>query len=463
MLPLIARHLICPVHEWLLGRRTFRNLRELERSQWLAPDDIRALQRTKLQALLYHAQSNTPFYRRRFAEAGVDIRNPDPVGVLGRLPPLNKRKIRASLDDMLWHDAPGGVFEHNTGGSTGEPLIFYFDRRRQGYDQAARIRSHRWFGVDIGHRELYIWGSPIESNRTDHVKHLRDALFNHRLLTAFDMSPQRMDKYLDEFDRYGPVCLFGYPSSIALLARHARSSRRQLDTGHLRAVFVTGEVCYPHDREAITSYFGVPVADGYGSREAGFIAHECPLGSMHITAENVIVEIIDKTGEPVPVGETGEIVVTHLDTYAMPFIRYRTGDVGRLKPGRCPCGRGLPMMDVVQGRTTDFLYLPDGTIKHALSIIYPLRELAGVRQFRVTQHEDYSVTVDVVADDKPGRITREAVARRVRPVVGERVDLRVDLVDRIATAGSGKHRYVISQARPGACRTSEDEEVNVGV
>ena len=319
MLPLIARHLICPVHEWLLGRRTFRNLRELERSQWLAPDDIRALQRTKLQALLSHAQSNTPFYRRRFAEAGVDIRDPDPIGVLGRLPPLQKREIRASLDDMLWHDAPGGVFEHNTGGSTGEPLIFYFDRRRQGYDQAARIRSHRWFGVDIGHRELYIWGSPIESNRTDRVKHLRDVLFNHRLLTAFDMSPQRMDQYLDEFDRYGPVCVFGYPSSIALLARHARSSGRQLDTHHLRAVFVTGEVCYPHDREAITSYFGVPVADGYGSREAGFIAHECPLGSMHITAENVIVEIIDNTGEPVPVGETGEIVVTHLDTYAMPL------------------------------------------------------------------------------------------------------------------------------------------------
>ena len=121
------------------------------------------------------------------------------------------------------------------------------------------------------------------------------------------------------------------------------------------------------------------------------------------------------------------------------------------------------MMDVVQGRTTDFLYLPDGTVKHALSIIYPLRELAGVRQFRVTQHEDYSVTVDIVAEDIPGRITREAVARRVRPVVGERVDLRVDLVDRIATAGSGKHRYVISQAGPGACRTSEDEEVNVGV
>ncbi|MGB2985601.1 MAG: AMP-binding protein, partial [Phycisphaerae bacterium] len=343
----------------------------------------------------------------------------------------------------------------------GDPLIFYFDRRRQGYDQAARIRSRRWFGVDVGDRELYLWGSPIEVKHADGVKRLRDALFNHRLLNAFNMSPQRMDEYLKAWDRFRPTCLFGYPSSIALLVEHARSRGRKLGTRSLRAVFVTGEVCYPHQRETIASYFGVPVADGYGSREAGFIAHECPEGSMHLTAENVIVEIVDSDGNLVPGGQSGEIVVTHLDAYAMPFIRYRTGDVGRLKPGRCACGRGLSVMDVVQGRATDFLYLPDGNIRHALSIIYPLREMAGVRQFRVTQQEDYSVTVDVVADDNGERITREAVAQRIRSVVGDQVDLRVALVERIASTNSGKYRYVISHARPAAGDSLE--EVNIGV
>lgn len=351
---------------------------------------------------------------------------------------------------MLWHEAPGGLHRHNTGGSTGEPLTFHFDRRRQGYDQAARIRTHRWFGVDIGDRELFLWGSPIEWTRTDGVKRFRDALFNQRLLNAFDMSPQRIDAYIDAFNRFKPVCLFGYPSSIALLIDHARSRNCRLDTRRLQAVFVTGEVCHPHQREAIAEYLGVPVADGYGSREAGFIAHECPLGQMHLTAENVIVEIINQNGAAQPVGTPGEIVVTHLDAYAMPFIRYRTGDIGRLKPGRCACGRGLPMMDVVQGRATDFLYLPDGTVKHALSIIYPLRAMEGVRQFRVTQHEDFGVVVDVVADDAKGGISREAVAHRVRPVLGDSVDLRVEIVPRIAAEGSGKFRYVVSYARPGA-------------
>ncbi len=447
MLTMIARQVVCPAHEWLLGRRTFRYLRALERWQWISPDDLRSLQRRKLGELLRHTWAKIPFYRRRFHEAGIDVCGADPSEALRRLPLLDKAQIRASFDDMLWHDAPGGLFQHNTGGSTGEPLIFCFDRRRQGYDQAARIRSHRWFGVNVGDPELYLWGSPIESSRTDWIRRKRDWLFNHRLLNAFHMSPQRLDDYLDEWDRFRPVCLFGYPSSIALFAEHARSRRRRLDTRRLRVVCVTGEVCYPQDHETIASYFGVPVADGYGSREAGFIAHECPMGNMHLTAENVIVEIVDD-GEPLAVGETGEIVVTHLDAYAMPFIRYRTGDVGRLKPGRCSCGRGLPMMDVVHGRTTDFLYLPDGNVKHALSVIYPLREMSGVRQFRVTQHEDFAVTVDVVRDDRAGRITRESVANGVRPVLGDQVPVHVQLVERIAATGSGKHRCVISHAGP---------------
>ena len=168
---------------------------------------------------------------------------------------------------------------------------------------------------------------------------------------------------------------------------------------------------------------------------------------MHITAENVIVEIVDQ-GRSMPPGESGEIVVTHLDAYGMPFIRYGTGDRGRLKPGRCACGRGLPLMDVVQGRATDFLYLPDGTVKHALSVIYPLRAMAGIRQFHVTQHEDFTVTVDVVCNDRAERITKEAVAKSVRPVFGNQVEVRVDLVNRIAPTASGKYRYVVSHARP---------------
>ena len=106
-------------------------------------------------------------------------------------------------------------------------------------------------------------------------------------------------------------------------------------------------------------------------------------------------------------------------------------------------------MDVVQGRSTDFLYTPDGDVKHARSIIYPLRATPGIRRFRVTQHEDYAVTVDVVCDDRLGRVTQESVARSVRPVLGERVDIEVRCVKTIAAADSGKFRYVVSRVEAG--------------
>lgn len=475
MSPWLIRRCLFPLHERLVGRRTRRFLAELEDSQWLAPVDLERLQRQKLTAFLRHAVAHTPYYRSRLGPALTHFNHID----LAKLPLLTKDDIRSSMQDMLWHEAPGGLHPHNTGGSCGEPLRFYLDRRRQAFDQAARIRAHRWFGVDLGDRELMLWGSPIEFRRSDGLRRFRDRLFNQRLIDAFNLSPEMMDRYADVWNWFRPRCLFGYPSSIALFVDHVRQRNRWLDRSQLRAVFVTGEVCYPHHRESIESYFQVPVADNYGARDAGFIAHQCPNGRMHITAENVIVEII-KNGLPQPVGQFGEIVITHLDAYGMPFIRYATGDHGRLLDGRCPCGRGLPLMDVVQGRTTDFLRLPDGTVRHALSIIYPLRELPTVRAFRVIQREDFSVEIEVelcnnrVIKNPQAHVgpvfnrsrdgletqprlpqqthnpfhedQRCAIAKAVRPVLGTTIPIGVRIVDRISPCDSGKHRYVLSLA-----------------
>lgn len=441
----LSGQVVYPLHERLLGRATFRYWRELEKSQWDSPAALRRFRAEKLTRLLEHAHANVPFYRARFAQAGIHPPFDDPMAALSRLPTLDKAEIRGHLAEMVWRDSPGGLIESNTGGSTGEPLIFYLDRRRQAYDQAARMRTHRWFGVEPGDRELYLWGSPVEHGRTGYLKRFRDRLFNHRLLDAFNMSVARMDGYLSAWQQFRPTCLFGYPSSIVRFVEHARSRGRGLQTRGLKAVFVTGEVCCAHDRATIAEFFGVPVADGYGGRDAGFIAHECPRGGMHVTAENVLLEIFSGD-RPLPPGETGELVVTHLDAYGMPLLRYRTGDVGRLRTGRCSCGRGLPLMDVVAGRSTDFLCLPDGTVRHALSIIYPLRATPGIRQFRVVQGENYDVCVEVVCDDRAGQVTQDAVARRVRPVIGEQLGLEVRLVDAIEPNAAGKHRYVVSHA-----------------
>jgi len=445
----LARNCFLRSHERLLGRPTLAVCRELKDSQWLSPAEIGTLQRRKLIDLLCHAEAHSAFYRSRLGSvmASPRLEAGDPLNLLPGIPLLTKQEIRASIDDLIWRDAPGGLIASSTGGSTGEPLQFYVDRRRQACDLAARLRSHEWFGVRPGDQEVFLWGSPIENRRSTRFRRLRDRLFNQRLLDAFDMSPVRMDRYLSELESFRPAALFGYPSSLALLADHARLRQRTLPLDGLRVVFVTGEVCDEPTRQRIQSYFQAPVANGYGSREAGFIAHECPQGALHVTAEQVIVEVVDERGSPLPAGETGELVVTHLESQAMPLIRYRTGDRGRRRAGRCRCGRGLPMLDVVEGRATDFLYLPDGTIRHALSLIYPLRERPEIKQFRVLQHDDYSVAVEVVADGAAQQTMREVITRDVRSVLACAVPIRVTFSDRIQPSPSGKYRYVESRVR----------------
>ena len=446
MHPSLVRHILGPLHERLLGRNTFACLRELEASQWQSPQQLRALQQVKLRRLLILAAAHCPYYRDLFRHRAIDPQRDNPFDALTRLPLLDKTTLRTHRHDMIRADATDAPIRSNTGGSTGEPLTFYFDRRRVAYDKAARMRTHRWFGVEPGDREVYLWGAPAELKRQDRVRILRDRLTNEMLLSAFNMSPRTMREYLGRIETFRPVSLFGYPSSIAMLCEFGRSDGIIVRPTSLKAVFVTGEVLDDCQRSAIERYFGVPVANGYGSREGGFLAHQCPHGSTHVTSENVIMEIADDDGKPVPQGEAGEIVITHLDNHAMPFIRYRTGDVGRLLDAGCACGRGLQVMDVVAGRRTDRLVATDGTVKHALSLIYVLREIDSVRQFQIHQDRNRDVRIDVVAAPEFGRIQHQQIDRGVRRQLGRDVRVSLALVDRIEPLPSGKHRHVVSEA-----------------
>ncbi|MBN1341141.1 MAG: phenylacetate--CoA ligase family protein [Phycisphaerae bacterium] len=447
MNPSIVKHILLPLHERFVGRATFDRWRELERTQWWSRERLRELQLRKLRLLLHHAWAHVPFHRRRLAELGLNPRCVTSLDVLRDLPLMTKQDIRAHRRSLRWPGVPGGLCRYNTGGSTGEPLIFEYDLGRQAYDQAARMRTHRWFGADVGDKEVYLWGSPVELSRQDRLKTFRDRLTNQLLLSAFEMSGQRMDDYIDRIERYDPVSLFGYPSSLALLSRHTMSRGRRPRLGRLGVVFVTGELLYDHQRERIEEAFGVPVANGYGSREGGFIAHECPRGSMHVTSENVILEIVDEAGAAVPAGRTGQIVVTHLDTYGMPFIRYCTGDAGRLADGVCECGRGLELMDVIEGRQTDLVVAADGTVKHALSLIYVLREVEAVRQFQIVQGLDRHLDVHVVSTGELSSEDRSRIEQGLRTRMGPGIDVRIRSTEHIETAASGKYRYVISHAR----------------
>jgi phenylacetate-CoA ligase len=217
----------------------------------------------------------------------------------------------------------------------------------------------------------------------------------------------------------------------------------------IRVAFVTSERLYDEQRQQIEAIFGCPVANGYGGRDAGFIAHQCPKGGMHITAEDIIVETVDANGQPVPEGQAGEIVVTHLATGDYPFIRYRTGDVGVLGSEPCSCGRGLPLLKEIQGRSTDFLVAQDGTVMHGLALVYILRDLPQVKAFKISQESLDLTRVQVVLEAPLDDTLRAKIMAGFRARLGSAVVVEVEQVDAIAPEKSGKFRYVVSKVATG--------------
>ena len=440
----LAAGLLFPLQERLKGHSTVAVRREMEQTQWWSPEQLKALQLRRLQALLADAADNVPYYSRLMAARGIRPAAIDSLDLLQQLPRLTKDRIRANTEDLK-HRKSSGLSRFTTGGSTGDPLVFFIGKRRVSHDVAAKWRATRWWGVDIGDPEVVIWGSPIEVGSQDKVRALRDRILRSTMLPAFEMSDAKLAGFLTGIRRVRPRMLFGYPYSLAYIAQYARRQGVKMDDLGIRVAFVTSETLYPQQRELISQVFGCPVANGYGGRDAGFIAHECPSGNLHITAEDIIVETLDAEGGPAAPGAAGEIVVTHLATHDFPFIRYRTGDVGVLGTSACPCGRGLPVLREIQGRAVDFLTACDGTAIPGGAFTYLIRETAGIKSFKIVQHSLVLTEVELVTDEGFNRADIAPLISRFKQRLGSDARIEVAVVDHIDLEKSGKYRYITSK------------------
>ncbi|HHZ88704.1 MAG TPA: phenylacetate--CoA ligase family protein [Chromatiaceae bacterium] len=440
---LVAK-LIFPLHERLKRHTTVADRDHMEKVQWWSRDDIEALQVERLRSLLVHAKSQVPYYQRLFSEHGFSPESVKRIDDLQQLPFLTKAEIREHSDDLKANNAVG-IARFNTGGSSGAPLIFYIGRRRVSHDVAAKWRATRWWGVDIGDPEIVVWGSPIELGSQDRVRAIRDKLLRTRLLSAFEISDSKLDQFVEEIKQVRPKMLFGYPSALSLIARHAECRGVDMSQLGIKVAFVTSERLYDEQRADIERVFGCPVANGYGGRDAGFIAHQCPQGGMHITADDIIVELIDQEGRPVADGMPGEIVVTHLATHDYPFIRYRTGDIAVMSTDTCACGRGLPMLQEIQGRATDFIRAADGTMMHGLALIYVLRDVESVETFKIIQESKTLLRVLLVANADFSDTDNMTILSGLQKRMGEGVDVVIERVDEIPAEKSGKFRFVVNK------------------
>ena len=217
----LVSDLLFPLHERLKGHDSLALRRRMEQTQWWAPEQIAALQTERLRALLTQA-AEVPYWRDLFGELKFDPRAVTRVTDLQALPLLDKATIRAHTEAMK-HPRARGLKRFNTGGSSGEPLIFFIGNERVSHDVAAKWRATRWWDVDIGDREIVVWGSPIELGSQDRIRAVRDKLLRTELLPAFEMSEAKLDHFVATIRARRPRMLFGYPSALSHIARHAES------------------------------------------------------------------------------------------------------------------------------------------------------------------------------------------------------------------------------------------------
>jgi phenylacetate-CoA ligase len=440
----LTKRIFYPLHEAAKGQRTVAAYRAMmDRESWPA-GRLRQFEFESLQHLMAHAYAKSPFYRRHFDAAGVtpaDLRLPED---LLKFPLIAKQHLRASREEML--TGRDGLILAATGGSTGDPTVFYSDRNVAANGWAACWRARSWWGMEFGDPWFWVWASPIdismESPLKYRLKRLRDMLLNREVLSAFTMSQNTMATYAEKIRTRKPAYLYGYSSCLTVLAEYVLAHGIDLAEGHTKVAITTSDMLYPVMRDTISKAFHCSVSTEYGSREGSFIAHQCPAGGLHMHSDRVWVEIL--CGDrPARAGELGEIVITVLDAVAMPLIRYRTGDVGSWTSD-CACGRPFPCLASIEGRSDDLLMARGDRFIHSQTIIYHLRSTEGITHFRILQDDFDRVRVQVVLSDPAARVPHAGIQKSVSDVFGYPVDVGIEIVDELPPTKSGKHRSVIS-------------------
>ena len=436
------------LHERAKGHSTYHFLREMEAADRLSVSELADLRRRKLRDLVGYAYAHVPYVQARMRQAGVLPSQIQDVSDLLRLPLMRKADIRENRE-LLRSDIAGKLSPFTTGGSTGEPLMFDLAKRRIASRVACRQRTSRWWGISVGDRELAIWGSPVELKRQDWVRKFRDVFLATRLLSAFELNATTISRYLDILERGNYRQVFGYPSALYLICLQARKENRNLRRLGIKVAFVTGEVLYSYQRELIAEVLNCPVANGYGGRDSALIAHECPQGGMHVLSDAVILELLGPDGAPVPVGQPGEIVITDLYSHEAPFIRYATGDIAVMSSRRCPCGRALPVLDGVDGRSNDSIVAPDGRIINSLALIYSVREIEGIERFRVVQEALNHFHVQMVCNTGFPSDAEEQIRRSWAQLLRTPLQVTFEYLPVLAPDRSGKFRHVVSKLPTG--------------
>lgn len=428
-------------------------LYQLEQTQWLSPDELFFHQGRQLNSLFMHAAETVPFYKQRFAEAGVDPAAKVTHETIARLPVLRRPELQGAGEAINTTALPkshGKINQIETSGSTGRPVRLHGTEVTGLFWRACVMREHFWAGRDLkGKLAAIRWvrkgvAMPPDGLRGNGWGPASGTIYPTGPAVLLNIASELREQ-IDWLQREAPDYLISFPSNLAALASYCIDNG--IEFGSLKQVMTVGETVTDKVRKLTRQAWGVPLKDSYSSEEAGYLAIQCPEHeTYHVQSENVLFEVVDDNDKPCGPGEVGRVLITSLHNFATPLIRYELGDYAQLG-GPCSCGRGLPVVERILGRKRNRLIMPDGRSEFPyLGEHDEFRAITTkVKEFQYIQRSTAVVEKLMVVSEP---LTPEEEAAQKALIVknfGHPFEIKLTYVDEIPKRGAGKFEEFISE------------------
>lgn len=462
-LPTPLQDLATSLKGWQLHRQRYRSASFhemagiLERNEQLSEDALRELQFSMFRDFVAHCYARSPYYHALWNSKGLhpsDIRRPEDVRYI---PIVAKQEMRQRTKEFLTQAVGREMTAVHTSGTTGSPLTVYFSADDIGRRYAFLERCRRWAGVRIGEKRATFTGRNLVPQGQNGPPFWR---YNHAgnqlLFSSYHLSPRNLPAYLDALERFQPVILDGYPSAIHIVADHVLHSGDLREWG-TRAILVSAETVFPHQRAGIEAAFRAKLYNQYASSEGAPFVSECAHGRLHVHTDSGLVEILDSSGAPAAPGQVGQMVVTSFTTHVIPMLRFAMGDAAIPSDAgaRCECGLRFPVLEAIVGRVDDILCTPDRGFVGRMDTVFK-GVPSTILEAQIVQTSAETIVLRIVVD--PTRYEAEhagLVLAEMRKKLGDRIVLRVERVESLPRSASGKLRAVVnlcSDLLPSALR-----------
>jgi len=420
------------------------------KNQWKPYKELKKGQEKQLRHMINHCYDNVPYYHDLFNSLKLQPADIRIIEDLEKLPVLTKDTIKQHWEAFKPVGLPKmKYYSLTTGGSTGNPLSYRMSKHDRFLSGVLLYRGWGYGGYELGDRMVMLAGSSLDiGTKSRMTKFVHEIARNIKKLSSLDLGEKEMREYVETINSFKPDSIRGYAFSIYFFAKWIEENNLTIHSP--AAVFTTAEKLYPHMQSKIADIFGCEVFDGYGLNDGGVSANECPEHTgLHIDTERSVMEGVDQEGYQVDEG-VGQILATSLHNYALPFIRYETGDMGNFLPedDECACGRGYRLLKGIIGREKEFLITPLGKYVHGAAFFFDIlnefSHINEISEYQLVQETVNDICLNLVSNAPFDKKELEKVAELVSKRSGG-WNMRFNFVDAIERTGAGKYKFIINK------------------